>query len=688
MTVQTNILLPAASFFPMFAALISYGIGRKSRQARNRFADIAAALELALLAVIFCSVISGSHPVCSLPSLAGGLSFEADGFRAVYACIADFMWLCTTVFSAEYLEHYRNRNRYYFFALLTLGATVGVFLSADLLTTFIFFEVMSFTSYVMVIHDEKPAAMRAGQTYLAVAVLGGMVMLMGLFLLFRLTGTLVISGLKDACAVLPEDKRPILYLSGGLILFGFGAKAGMYPLHIWLPKAHPAAPAPASALLSGILTKAGIFGVLVLSCRIFLHDKGWGAVLLVLAVLTMFTGAVIAVFSVNLKRTLACSSVSQIGFILTGIAMQCLLGEENALAGWGTVLHMVNHSLFKLVLFMSAGAVYMKCHQLDLNKIRGFGRKKPLLMICFLSGALGIAGVPLFSGYISKTLIHESIVEYIEVLAEHGQSVAAMKSVEWIFLLSGGLTAAYMTKLFTAVFLEKNSDEDLQARYDAIRPSMHLSSALALGIPALLFPLFGSLPDRTMVRIAILAQEFMNVASPEHVLHWFSLTNLKGAAISLIIGAVVYFGFIRTVLIRKDSSGEARYVNLWPDKLDMEEALYRPLCALLAKIFVAFSSAAAYFGDVILPRGARFLSLLFSVAAASLPDRIVSFLRKTILRPIPIPERNPADFEPGDLMTEIPLSENTTSILNNFSYGLLLFGIGLAGTLLFLIFSG
>ena len=191
----------------MFAALISYGIGRKSRQARNRFADIAAALELALLAVIFCSVISGSHPVCSLPSLAGGLNFEADGFRAVYACIAGFMWLCTTVFSAEYLEHYRNRNRYYFFALLTLGATVGVFLSADLLTTFIFFEVMSFTSYVMVIHDEKPAAMRAGQTYLAVAVLGGMVMLMGLFLLFRLTGTLVISGLKDSIRIRGKSRH-------------------------------------------------------------------------------------------------------------------------------------------------------------------------------------------------------------------------------------------------------------------------------------------------------------------------------------------------------------------------------------------------------------------------------------------------------------------------------------------------
>ena len=206
-----------------------------------------------------------------------------------------------------------------------------------------------------------------------------MVMLMGLFLLYTLTGTLVISRLPEACAALSAEKRPTLYLAGALMLFGFGAKAGMYPLHIWLPKAHPVAPAPASALLSGILTKAGIFGVLVLSCSIFLHDKNWGIAVLSLGVLTMFTGAVIALFSVNLKRTLACSSVSQIGFILVGIGMQCLLGEENALAVWGTELHMLNHSLIKLVLFMAAGAIYMNIHKLDLNDIRGFGRGKPLL---------------------------------------------------------------------------------------------------------------------------------------------------------------------------------------------------------------------------------------------------------------------------------------------------------------------
>ena len=658
MTIQTGFLLLFVSFLPMLSAAISFCIGRKSKNNRNLFADAAAAMELLLLIIIFLFISRGNTLTIILPRILGGLSFEADGFRALYCCIAGFMWLSTTVFSEEYLAHYRNRNRYYFFTFLTLGATIGVFLSADLMTTFIFFEIMSFTSYVMVIHDEAPAAMRAGQTYLAVAVLGGMVMLMGLFLLFGLTGTLVISELTSACVAVPPDRKARLYLSGALLFFGFGAKAGMYPLHIWLPKAHPAAPAPASALLSGILTKAGIFGIRLLSCRIFLHDRAWGIALLLLAVLTMFTGALLAVFSVNLKRTLACSSVSQIGFILTAIAMQCLLGEENALAVQGTVLHMMNHSLFKLVLFLSAGAVYMKTHQLELNNIRGYGRKKPLLMFVFLSGALGIAGVPLFSGYISKTLIHESIVEYIELLAEHGRSIAVMKGVEWIFLLSGGLTAAYMTKLFVAVFIEKNADAKLQEQYDLITPPMKIPSALALGIPALLFPIFGSFPDATMMRFAGLSKSFMNDASPLHAVSWFAPEKLKGAVISLAIGAAVYFGFIRTVLLRKTPDGSIRYVDRWPAGLDIEDTAYRSFCSLLANISVSVSSF-----------------------AACLPEQMIDFMRKTVLRPLSVPEE-----ETCVSGAEHEKEEKAASFTGFISRGLLIFSIVLSAALLILLF--
>ena len=351
-----------------------------------------------------------------IPGVCGfGLHFVFDGFRLIYTLIAVLMWMVSGVFSREYMAHYANRGRYYVFLWITFIATVGVFLSADLYTTFIFFEIMSLTSYVWVAFDEKPESLRAAQTYLAVAVIGGMVMLMGLFLLYSCLETLEIQELSQAAAAaLARGEKGKLYLAGVLMLFGFGAKAGAFPLHIWLPKAHPVAPAPASALLSGILTKTGIFGIIILSFQLFAGDGLWGLLLTLLGLITMAMGAFLALFSINLKRTLACSSVSQIGFILVGLGMAVLLsfaGENPAMAARGAFLHMVNHSLFKLVLFLCAGAVFMKLHQLDLNEIRGYGRNKPVLKFCFLMGAMGISGIPGFSGYISKTLLHESIVE-------------------------------------------------------------------------------------------------------------------------------------------------------------------------------------------------------------------------------------------------------------------------------------
>ena len=390
-----------------------------------------------------------------LPEICGmGLSFTVDGFRILYASIAAFAWLMTGIFSLEYFAHYKNKKRYVIAQIITFLATEAIFLSADLYTTFVFFEIMSLASFVWVAQDETKDALRAANTYLAVAVIGGLALLMGIFLLYQETGTVMISQLPDAC------KGKNLYPAAICMFIGFGAKAGAFPMHIWLPKAHPVAPAPASALLSGILTKTGIMGILIISCKILIHDGIWGTCMLIIGTITMFWGAVLAVFSVNFKRTLACSSVSQIGFILVGTGMIGLLGEHNTLAVRGTFLHMMNHSMFKLILFMAAGVIYMNLHKLDLNEIRGYGRKKPMLAFIYLMGALGIGGIPMWSGYISKTLLHESIVEYIHEL-EHGAMIPVLISksgievIEWIFLISGGLTVAYMTKLFVAVFWKK-----------------------------------------------------------------------------------------------------------------------------------------------------------------------------------------------------------------------------------------
>ena len=415
-----NILLLFLVLFPMLLSAWVFPLRRRDRRYRNWLIQIIPAVELA--AALLLLLWPGA--ALELPGVFGfGLRLQAGSLGSLLALVSAFLWAATGLNCPSYFAAAEGCNRFYFFWLLTLGALMGVFLAADLFTLFVFFEMMSFTSYVWVVQNETEEARQAGQTYLAVAVIGGMALLAGLLLLQQLLGTLEFSAMAEAVSALPAEKRGSLYVAGGCALVGFGAKAGMFPLHIWLPKAHPVAPAPASALLSGILTKSGVFGVLILCRYLFWTELPWNTVVLALGVVTMVLGAVLALFSVDLKRTLACSSMSQIGFILVGTAMQGFLNGENALAAWGTVLHMLNHSLIKLVLFVAAGVVYLGTHSLNLNDIRGWGRNKQVLKVLFFVGAASIAGVPGFSGYVSKTLLHESIVEYIHVL-EHAGAAA------------------------------------------------------------------------------------------------------------------------------------------------------------------------------------------------------------------------------------------------------------------------
>ena len=272
---------------------------------------------------------------------------------------------------------------------------------------------------------------------------------------------------------------------------------------------------------------------------------------------------VIAVFSNNLKYILACSSLSQIGFILVGTAALSLLGQHNALAAHGTVLYMMNHSLVKLTLFLLAGVVYCNTHALDLNQIRGFGRGKPLLHILFLCGACSLAGIPGFLGYISKTLVHESLVE---LAAESGS--LGVTAVEWLFLFSGGLTAAYLTKIYAALFWQKPAAS-------TGRTWGTPATTAALILAALPLPVLGLLPHVLAEPVAALALPFVGGHPFGHAVHYLAWENLKGVAISLTIGMAVYFLFIRLVLMDR-REGQVVYLERWPRWLSLEDRVYRP----------------------------------------------------------------------------------------------------------------
>ena len=611
---MTTFFLLFLVLFPLAAAPMVYPMRNHSRTVRNWFIRLVPAVELlAAVLLVFRPAV-----VVELPGVCGvGLSLTNGSLRSLLVLLAAILWQASALASPSYFPDGSGTNRYYLYWLLTQGALMGVFLAGDLFTLFAFFEMMSFASYVWVAQNETEESLRAAGTYLAIAVIGGMALLAGLLLLRNLLGTLTIGSLRSAVEVLDPAKWGELYTAGALCLVGFGAKAGMFPLHIWLPKAHPVAPAPASALLSGILTKSGVFGALIVCREIFWTDLAWNRVVLVLAVITMVLGAVLAVFSTDLKRTLACSSMSQIGFIMVGAAMQGYLNGENALAAMGTVLHMMNHSLIKMVLFIAAGVIYVGTHSLDLNKIRGWGRGKPWLRAVFFCGAASIAGVPGFSGYVSKTLLHESIVEYIHHLEHIGASTGIFRGIEWLFLISGGLTAAYMTKLFVCIFLEPPAEGQHPAGPGYLPTGIRWS--LTLGAAALV--LLGLTPNASMDAIGLWGAEFLQGDPLAHGVHYFAWINLKGGLISLTIGALVYLLVIRRLLMTR-KNGQSVYLNRWPEKLDLENGLYRPALETLSFVGALAARALANVGDSVIFLGER---LLFAKAPGIFVPKHASF---------------------------------------------------------------
>ncbi|MBQ7263608.1 MAG: hypothetical protein IJR14_07785 [Synergistaceae bacterium] len=620
---------------PMVGGPLAIWAGRGDEARRDAIVWIVGLIELLL--TLPCVGIQGAslrfEGVCGL-----GLGFTLDGLRVVYAVIIAGMWEAALVFSCEYMAHHHERDRYYVSMLFTEGAIMGVFLSADLFTTFVFFEMMSVSSYALVAHDETRPALRAAQTYLAIAIIGGLVTLTGLLMLHQLLGTLDIARLREAADMTGDRAR--LWIAGALTFVGFAAKAAAFPLHVWLPTAHTAAPAPASALLSGLLTKSGLFGVLVLSVGPFHGDAAWGMMLLCLALAGMVLGALLAVLSVDLKRTLACSSMSQLGFIMTGAALWCLDGHDG-LASRGTVLYMVGHSLVKLVLFLAAGVVHMNAHKLALGDVRGFGRGKPLFAFASAMGGLGLMGMPLWNGYLGKTLVHEAIVERLHHIAHTGAGVLPFMSatgeatffwcVEWAFLISGALTTAYVLKLWAVLFLSSPAP-DLHSNDPYMRPM----SALVLCVSSAILPLLGCLPDVLGGPISVAGASFLHTgpAAHHHAVHWTSLEALEGAGISIGMGTCVFLFLVRPFLMRSDGHGGLLCRDLWPTQLDLERLVFRPAIELASSVGGALASCVDRTADACLRAlpsiGTRFASIIDAVVETAL--RVLPFVATLLAR--------------------------------------------------------
>lgn len=698
---------------------------------------LASAVELAAAVnLVYCDLRGISIDVYEVPGVGGlGLHFMYSGFRGVFGALTAFAWFVTALFSYEYMKNDTNVIKYDIFNLMTLGATMGIFYAADLFTLFFFFEIMSFTSFVWVAHRRTREALYAAGTYLGIAIAGGMAILMGIFIVHGWLGTLSFDRLYESAVVMMTggSKADVtwLYVAAGCMFVGFGAKAGAFPVHVWLPLSYTEAPTPATALLSAILSKTGVFGILLVTLDVLPMQGGWGAFLLIAGIVTMVLGGIRGVMSSNLKTTLAYSSMSQIGFILTGAGMQSLLAEYLMLVAggtWsvdsetfaeisqvfgmavnGTFLHMLNHSLLKLVLFMAAGMVFAQVGSYELNRVRGFGRRKPFLLAVFVLAAAGVGGIPFLNGYVSKTLLHESIAEYGALLAlAEGSPVQPMLPVtltimrvtEALFLFSGGLTVAYMTKLFVVLFVEKNSDKKVQEAYEAKRDYAPLGSRLAIGVCVLPIPLIGMLPNLVAEPVAeygLMHSGLSALLEGQHGnMHYFSLKNLSGALISIAVGAAVYVIVVRIMTLRGVfvRNKEEGYRDLFPAWLNLEKYVYRAV----------FYTAVPFVLGII----SRILD--------SMVDTAVVILRKTLYSdralPYELPEGNrvthrigctmervrllyyaitrkegyePKNYEHKLAMKGADIFENMRIIERSLSFGLFMFCAGLGLTMIYLL---
>ncbi|MBK5240513.1 proton-conducting transporter membrane subunit [Clostridium sp.] len=557
--------------FPFVCSFIGYAIGRKSEKYRDIFNTIMTAIVLLVTTMLYKYVVI--QPIeLSVPYIMGtGLHLKLDMFRYVFVWLTVMIWFLTTLYSTHYLMSHRNRNRYYLFFMLTLASTIGIFISENFLNLFTFFEMMSFTSYALIINDEDDYSHEAGNTYIIMAVTGGLILLMGLFLLYNYTQTLDIGELSVAVSGLGSVK----YLIVALIIIGFGVKAGMVPLHIWLPKAYPAAPTPATIVLSAVLAKTGIFGIILTIEVIMSGDFIISIIILVIGFLNMFIGGILAMMQRNIKRILAYSSMSQIGYILVGIGLIGVLKDHRTIAVYGTLYHVINHGIFKGLLFMVTGTIYMVLNEVSINKIGGFGIKKPLLKIIFFIGVLSIIGMPGFNGFTSKTMLHEALIE-----AQHMYSGVFFKICEIVFIISSGFTVAYSLKIFVAVFIEKSNHE-----IEKVKAKLSKRVLLPMIILCLMSIYIGLNPSAILHVLDKALKPFGN-AEPLAV-SLYTYNNIKSSFIIIVIGIIVYMGFVRKVL-KKGEGTNWYYVNPTLNWISLEKNIYKPLgkCIIIVSMFI------------------------------------------------------------------------------------------------------
>jgi NADH-quinone oxidoreductase subunit L/multicomponent Na+:H+ antiporter subunit D len=387
----------AAVAIPALAIPLVYA--SRSRPNRREAWTLLAAV--ATLGVVSLAVRAEGTPVTSLGSVAGiSFTLRADAAGLLFALLAATLWLATSVYSVGYVraldEH--GQTRYFAAFAASIAATMGVALSANLFTLFVFYELLTLATYPLVVHAGTDEARAAGRTYVAYTLGGGVLVLAGVVLVGVAAGTLAFTpgGLAGLAAADPTLARAAF----ALLVVGFGVKTAIMPLHGWLPTAM-VAPTPVSGLLHAVaVVKSGVFALARTVLYTFGPETTWdlgvGLPLALAAAATMLAAGVVGIRQDNLKRGLAYSTIGQLSYIALGLAL------ATPLAVFGALLHVVAHAFMKITLFLAAGVVAVETGEKYVSDMAGVGRRLPATMTAFAVAAAGLVGFPFVAGFVSK----------------------------------------------------------------------------------------------------------------------------------------------------------------------------------------------------------------------------------------------------------------------------------------------
>lgn len=470
-------LILLAIVIPFFAAILILLVGEKNNRLRNAIIMATCLIDFGLVLWIAGPDLSGRvSPFTLLKNPLFPLQFQVDSFSLFFALLASFLWIFTELFSFGYMRGEHSQTRYFTCLTLCLGTTLGIAFAANLITLYLFYELLTIGVYPLVIHEESREAFRAGVMYLIYLLSGGILVLFGIILTYKLTGGDLVF-IHGGIPGLVNQNRTVLYLLFALFIIGFGVKSTIMPLHGWLPRAM-IAPTPISALLHAVaVVKAGLFGVIRIIYCVFgaelFRQLNLNYILGIWAGITILGAAIIALRQPRIKGMLAYSTINQLSFVILGAASCHPLGLLGAL------LHFMYHSVMKITLFYSAGSIIKQTGRTTISQMCGLAKRLPITSAAFALGAIGIVGIPPAAGWVSKVYLLKG---YLEIRQTFFASV---------FIISSFLELGFLFRPVVNAYFRKGEDFNPTNKVGREAPLSMLIPIVVVAILAIAFGILG-----------------------------------------------------------------------------------------------------------------------------------------------------------------------------------------------------